>query len=264
MARRKFRNRRVLITGASSGIGRDIARLLFSKGAKLVLTARRQDRLQELAEEVTRKHKRGDEDIVVLAGDISAPEHRRALIEVAERQLGGLDIVVNNAGIGGFGPFVSSSPDRLRSIFEVNFFAPVELTRLALPLLKTSDDAAIINIGSVLSHFSMPNKSEYCASKFALRAFSDSLRMELRAETIDVLSIHPNTTKSEFFDRLSEEERKAAANPFQMTSHKVAQLAVKAIRQRKSDVVISSSGRFFSRLNFFFPRIFRFFAQRLG
>ena len=100
------------------------------------------------------------------------------------------------------GPFAGAGPDRLRRIMEVNFFAPVETIRAALPLLRYGRQPIVVNIGSVLGRCAVPDKSEYCASKFALHGFSDALRAELASEMVDVLLVSPSTTQSEFFDRL--------------------------------------------------------------
>ena len=94
---------------------------------------------------------------------------------------GGLDLLVNNAGIGAQGRFAEADPARLRQIMEVNFFAPAEMTRAALPLLKQGRRPMIVNIGSILGHRGIPGTSEYCASKFAVQGFSESLRAELVA-----------------------------------------------------------------------------------
>src|SRR5205085_10807559 len=107
---------------------------------------------------------------------------------------------INNAGIGAVGPFEDAGEERLRRVMEVDFFAPAELIRGALPLLKGGHHPIIVNIGSVLGHRAVPGKSEYCASKFALHGFSDALRAELAPQGIDVLLVSPSTTVSEFFD----------------------------------------------------------------
>ncbi len=103
-----------------------------------------------------------------------------AIVDAAnEIRQGQVDLLVNNAGVGAIGPFADASADRMRSVMEVNFFAPVELTRSLLPSLRRGRASVICNISSVLGHRAVPNKSEYCASKFALHGWSDALRAEL-------------------------------------------------------------------------------------
>ena len=130
-----------IVTGASSGIGRCLCELLVAKGATVVATARREHRLSELVQSAV-----GKGSIIPVAGDITDPALRERLIEVAREVASGndggndggrVDLLVNNAGIGAIGPFADASPDRLRQIMEVNFFAPLELTRSCLPLLRS-------------------------------------------------------------------------------------------------------------------------------
>ena len=114
----------MVITGAASGIGRALSQQLAQAGCDLVLNARREVRLQALADDIARAGRRA----VVVAGDITQTGVREACLRAAQQELGGLDILVNNAGIGALGSFVDASEERLRRVMEVNFFAPVELT----------------------------------------------------------------------------------------------------------------------------------------
>ncbi len=196
MSTRSIEGARVLITGASSGIGRELARALLRQGADVVVTARREERLRELADECQAAGRK----IICVAGDITDAAVRERLLRAAQDTLGGLDILVNNAGVGAIGPFSRAPADRLRRVMEVNFFAPAELIRTALPLLRAGRRPLIVNIGSVLGHVAVPHKSEYCASKFALHGLSDALRAELSREGIDLLLVSPSTTESEFAD----------------------------------------------------------------
>ncbi len=141
-----------------------------------------------------------------MAGDIVEAEVRRRLLDTAQAELGGLDLLVNNAGVGAIGPFAEASEARLRRVMEVNFFAPAELIRSAVPLLRAGNRPMIVNISSVLGHRAIPKKSEYCASKFALHGLSDSIRTELTFCGIDVLLVSPGTTATEFFDNVLEKK----------------------------------------------------------
>src|SRR5436190_16814943 len=127
MPRRPLSNLRVLVTGASSGIGRELVLELVRQGSRVVATARRKDRLADLKNEIASTGK----SIHILPGDITDPHVRQQAIDLCQKKLGGLDCLVNNAGIGAIGPFERASEERLRRIMEVNFFAPVELTRAA-------------------------------------------------------------------------------------------------------------------------------------
>lgn len=191
-------------------------------------------------------------------GDITDEGLRRSIIRLSVEQLGGLDILINNAGIGARGPFASSSPETLRQVFEVNFFAAAELTRLALPELVKGTTPLLVNLGSVLGHRAVPNKSEYCSSKFALHGFSDALRAELWRQRIHVMLVSPSTTDSEFFDHVlvspladSEtqstsppaETRAGITRPFRgMPPDRVARKIVRAMRRDRDELVLSAGG----------------------
>jgi len=233
-----------IVTGASGGIGRELVRRLARAGTIVIANARRERRLSELRDELAR--------IVPavplpepVVGDVSEPEVRERLVRrAAELGDGQLDLLVNNAGVGGIGPFELATPERLRRIMEVNFFAPVELTRAALPLLKQGRHAVICNVGSVLGHRAVPNKSEYCASKFALHGWSDSLRAELRPLGIQVTLVSPSTTRSEFFDSVIDSDPGTTSQNWGSWSpERVAGATLAAIRARRSEVILSLGGK---------------------
>jgi short-subunit dehydrogenase len=240
MSRRSIQGCRAVVTGASSGIGSQLALELARQGARLVVTARREDRLVELVEQIRQM---GCEAHAV-AGDITDDPIRNAVLTAAQNQLGGLDLLVNNAGVGAIGPFRKASVTRLRRVMEVNFFAAVELIRSALPMLRSGNRPMIANIGSVLGHRAVPNKSEYSASKFALHGFSDALRAEVAGQGIDVLLVSPSTTKTEFFDNVLE---KKAELPWlamgAMRADVVARKAVKAMRRGRHEVILTLGGK---------------------
>ena len=229
----------MLITGASSGIGQALALALASAGAKMLLTARREERLQTLANQIRQQGAEADYS----AGDITNPELRKQLIAKAGEQFAGLDILINNAGIGGIGTFATADEARLRQIMEVNLFAPAELIRSALPLLRESDDGLVVNVGSVLGHCAVPKKAEYCASKFALHGLTDALRMELADERVDVLLISPSTTGSEFFSQALGSAGDATYGDQGMTPAAVARQIVAAMQQRRREIILSAGGK---------------------
>lgn len=236
--KRKLLGCRVLVTGASSGIGRALALELSRRGVWLMVTARRQDRLVELVREITEAGGKA----TLLAGDIIDPGHQNALVDAARDRMGGLDVVVNNAGVGGIGTFASASEQRLRDIMEVNFFAVANMVRLSIPLLRESRDPAIVNVGSVLGHCAVPGKSEYCASKFALHGWTDALRIELARESIEVILASPSATDSEFFDHAIRSAGDVAKNQSSMSPERVALQVIHAIEHRKREVILSWSG----------------------
>ena len=170
--KRNIQGTRAIVTGASSGIGREVARELARQGASVVLAARREDRLRELAGQIAAAGGR----VEWVAGDITEPDVRAKTIQTAADCFGGLDVLVNNAGVGLTGLFRDADPARVRRVMEVNFFALVEMTRLALPLLAKGSRPIVVNVSSILGHRGVPYNSAYAASKFAVRGFSESIR----------------------------------------------------------------------------------------
>ena len=240
------------MTGASSGIGREIARELTRQGARVVLVARREDRLRQLADAI--KASGGDARIVV--GDIVEPVTRQEAIRSAETSYGGLDILVNNAGVGAMGLFADADPARVRRIMEVNFFALVEMTRLALPLLQQGTCPMIVNISSILGHRGVPYNSEYSASKFAVHGFSEALRAELCSEGIDVLVVSPGTTQTEFFDSVVEKTGEPAWPTHRpIAAENVARQTVRAMRAGRHEIIPYRLGKFLCWLNRLSPRL---------
>lgn len=259
--RRKLDGLRVLITGASSGIGRAMAVLAAEAGAKLLLTARREDRLEELLEVV---HAKGA-DAKYVVGDVTDPAVRQKLLEKVQHDYQGLDVLVNNAGVGAYGNFAEASPERLRQLMEVNFFAPVELTRLFLPMLEKGRTPAICNVSSVLAHRAVPGKSEYCASKFALHGFSDALRAELSSKGVDVILVSPSTTSSEFSSAVIEKKGKApAVGKFTRTPRNIAVAALRAIRTGRHEVIPSNTGYAMVLLDRLWPSLADWAVARFG
>jgi short-subunit dehydrogenase len=127
---------------------------------------------------------------------------------------------------------------------EVDFFAPVELIRRALPLLKAGRKPIIVNLGSVLGHRAVPDKSEYCAAKFALHGFSDALRAELKPDGIDLLLVSPSTTRTEFFESVLEKNSNRREGAFGSASaHSVARSTIRAIQRGKHEVILSCGGK---------------------
>ncbi len=240
MARRSLKDARIIVTGASSGIGRALAIQLCQHGAHVIATARRAARLQELKGICNTTIGR----LSIIEGDLTSEQHRHEILNMAKTQWNAIDVLINNAGAGAIGRFDVASSDRLRRVMEIDFFAPVELTRLCLPLLERGRRPAILNIGSVLSHRAVPNKSEYCAAKFAMRGWAESLRVELATQGIEVLMLSPCTTRSEFLDALVDsqvgEKSKSVGS---MQPERVAQFAIASLVRSKREMILSLGGK---------------------
>ncbi len=261
MSKRRLKNLRGIITGASSGIGWHLAQQLAAAEVRVCVCARREDRLQQLQSRI--RSSGGSCEIV--AGDITEQDTRARLLEVVQTNYGGLDILINNAGIGAMGRFDAASVNRLRRIFEVNFFATTEMIRASLPLLRHGQTPMIVNLSSVLGHRGVPLKTEYCASKFAIHGFSDALRAELASDGIDVLLVSPSTTDSEFFDSSLEDNtnrdwKKRGAMPPEL----VAAKTILAIRKGRHEIILTHGGRFLVWVDRIIPGMANRLLSRFG
>ena len=248
---RELRGRRFLITGASGGIGRSLAEQLARAGVRLALAARSQPALDELAD----KLRQAGAEAHTISADVTSEADRKHLVEGAVEQLGGLDGVINNAGIAAWGHFATSTEDVLRQIMEVNFFAPVELIRQAIPILERGQQPAVVNVASMCGRRGMPAWPEYSASKFALCGMSEALRGELVRYGIDLLLIVPGLTKTDLQKKMLRSEGKAQIDYDKgMPPEQVAARIVKAIQRGGFETVIGSDAKWMLRFNRLFPR----------
>lgn len=252
--RRSLTKKRVLLTGASSGIGSALVPLLAKEGADLVLLARRKDRLQEIADQIKQQFG-SDQKVLLVDGDITNSEVRQQAIQSTIGQLGGLDILINNAGVGAMARIEDSTPETLRRIFEVNFFALFELTQLALPHLKQGTQPMVVNLSSIVGLRGVPYYGVYGAAKFAVTGLSESMRAEFVRYGIDVLLVCPGTTQTEFFDVLYQ-STSAPALPihYPVTSEYVAVRIVRAMKQGKHRIIPYLPAVFLDKLNRICPR----------
>ncbi len=243
---------RILLTGASSGIGRALALRLARQGANLVLASRTQQRLADLANDIQAHGGRA----VAVPTDVADPAQRTRLIEQALEAFGGIDILINNAGLGALGFFADATEERLRRIMEVNFFAATELTRLGLPHLRRGRNPMIVNVASVLGRRAIPGMAEYCASKFAMVGWSEALRAELVRQAVHVLVVCPGGVETEFDAHMIEQRTQLAfRNRRRMSADRCAQLIVTAMRRRKNEVVITAEAKLVVWLNRLAPRL---------
>ena len=187
-----------LITGCSSGIGRALAEELHRRGRLVYATARRPETIEDLEE-------RG---IRTAALDVNDADSIEALVGRLQEDGAGVDLLVNNAGFGAMGPLAELSIDDLRLQFETNVFAVVALIQAVVPGMVERRSGRIVNIGSVSGVLPTPFSGAYCASKAAVHALSDSLRMELAPFGIRVITVQPGAVRSEFGANASEREQR--------------------------------------------------------
>jgi uncharacterized protein len=185
----------VLITGASSGIGRELARLYARDGARLVLVARSEDKLRELADELAPKYRA---EAQVIPADLSRPASRGEIVEVLARRHIDVDVLVNNAGFGAHGSIAGLGAQRQLEIIEVNVTALTELTALLLPGMLARRRGAILNVASTAAFQPGPSQAVYCATKAYVLSFTEALAEEVRGSGVRVSCLAPGATDTEF------------------------------------------------------------------
>ncbi|MDP3559534.1 MAG: SDR family NAD(P)-dependent oxidoreductase [Legionellaceae bacterium] len=184
-----MQNKTILITGCSSGIGHDAAIALMQRQHRVIAACRKIEDVQKLA----------NAGLEVVQMDLNdSPSITSAFAEVLQKTGGRLDVLINNAGYGQAGALEDISRETLRQQFETNVFGLMELTRLAIPIMRSQGQGRIINLSSVLGIISMPFRGAYNASKYAVEGLSDTLRLELKSSGISVSCIEPGPIQSRF------------------------------------------------------------------
>jgi len=188
-----------------------------------------------------------------------------AALASCQEHYDGLDVLINNAGVGGLGRFDEAESTRLREIMEVNFFAVAEWTRAALPLLRKGNKPMAVNVGSILGHRAIPHFSEYSASKFALRGLTESLRAELARDNIDVLLVSPGSTDTDFYDNaIGGRKTLPWSSGSHVSTEHVARATIKAIRRGKREIVPSCQGRMLVWINRMCPALVDRWMHKYG
>jgi NAD(P)-dependent dehydrogenase (short-subunit alcohol dehydrogenase family) len=256
---RELTGKRVILTGASGGIGSAVARALVRAGARVALASRTAEKLTDLA--IRLKSEGGD--VIPVPTDVTQDADRRHLVRAAVAEFGGLDLLINNAGVGSWGHFADSTEAICRTVMEVNFFGPIELTRQALPHLVRGSQPAVVNVTSMCGRKGMPAWPEYSASKFALVGMSEAWRGEFARFDVDVLTIVPGMTNSGFQHNWLRSEGKADLRFEQgMTPEYLAEKVVDALQRNRTETVVGSDARRLLRFNRYFPRLTNWLIAR--
>jgi short-subunit dehydrogenase len=185
-----IKDKTIVLTGASGGIGRAIAAELADAGARVVLVARNEARLTALRDEL------GGAPHLCVPADLSTDEGRQRLFDACDAIDGGISLLINNAGINAFGLFQNQSAETIRNLVDTNLLSPILVCQKLLPLLLLQPQARIVNIGSTFGSIGYPGFSSYCASKFGLRGFTEALRRELADSTVSVSYVAPRATRT--------------------------------------------------------------------
>jgi short-subunit dehydrogenase len=186
----KLEGSKVLVTGGSSGIGFAIARILASKGAHVLISGRR----REAAEAAARQLRADGGRVDAVAADVTTAEGLAATMAAVEGMLGGLDVLVNNAGGVRAGRLEATGEGEIRAMIEVNLVAPILLTRAALPLLRRSGQGMVVDVSSAIALVGLPFYATYAAAKAGIAHFGEALRRELKGEGVHVMTAYPGAT----------------------------------------------------------------------
>ena len=249
----KSQGKRVIVTGASGGIGWETAKLFAAKGATVAAVARRGDRLEQLAKEC--EGLAGT--IVLLVADLSKESEARRMVREGLEKLGGIDILVNNAGVGMYGETAGLDLRLWRQLMEVNYFNVIAAVREATPHLRRAGGGQIINVSTAQGQRAMPGSAAYGSSKAALNALSEALRCELTAENIRVIVVHPGLTQTAFKEHLLQRlpvaqrrslfwetmQRLRSAVRKGASAAKVARVIVQASEKGRRDAYVSKGDR---------------------
>ncbi len=248
---RTLMGKRFLLTGATSGIGKALALQLLNDGVNLALVGRNPAKLEAIKAEFGKFAER----VHLLTGDVGIEADRVRLIEEAVRVLGGLDGLINNAGIASWGHFAGGTEAILRQILEVNFYGPTELIRHAIPHLTAGNEPVIVNVSSMTGRKAMPAWSEYSASKHALCGLTEALRGEMARFGIDTVLVIPGLTKTGLQTTMLRNDGKVKIDyESGMEPEYVAKRIVGAIRSSRQEIVIGSDARKMLFVNRFLPR----------
>jgi short-subunit dehydrogenase len=238
----------VLITGASEGIGAACVRALRDKGARVSVTARREEKLREVA----------GADGVITAGDILQPETQRAAVEATVERFGRLDVLINNAGAGLYGRSWDTPLDEARRMFELNLFAPLGVIQQAVPVMRRQNAGTIVNVASIAGKVTLPWLTLYSASKYALGAMTDGMRMELRRDGIHAITVCPGYVSTRFQQNILGGDVPASVREgkwFRISAEQCAAAIVRGIERGSRTVVTPASGWAFIILERLFPSL---------
>lgn len=243
--------RTIIITGASAGIGRATAVTLAQAGANVVLTARRADRLAELAAELAA----APGHCLVVPGDISQEGFAAHLVAQTMAAFGRVDVLVNNAGLGHRSPLLDLAPTDARTILDVNLLGVLYAVQAVVPPMQQMGGGQIINVSSIVGQRPLPLSGVYCASKTALNFFSRTLRFELRPSHITVTLVYPGLTATEFAQSRFGDKQNNRWGHTGLPATRVAHAIQRAIEKQQTEVYITWYDWLFTHLNRLFPRL---------
>jgi len=230
-----FKNKVVLITGASSGIGKQTAIEFAKLGSNIILVARTKNKLEQVENQL----KQFNVITLVCPCDVSKKEQVENMSKIVLKKFNSVDILINNAGFAIYGSVFDLSIDEIKSQMETNYFGMIYCTKLFLPLMIKQKSGHIVNVASVAASFGLPGIASYCASKFAMLGFSEGLKHELSGTGVGLTVVSPIMVKTEFFDHPSF-EKMPKYSPTSLNPKTVAKAIVKAANSSRLEIITPS------------------------
>lgn len=246
----KLQGQRVVLTGANGGIGHFLASQLAGKEARLLLVDCNAEGLQQLCKEIAG----AGGEACALPIDLLQPGAVETVVATAGQQLGGIDLLINNAGLIDFTLFQQHEPARIAQIMQLNSVLPMLLARAALPQMLARQSGRIVNVGSMFGSIGFPHHVVYSASKFALRGFSQALRRELADSGVGVTYVSPRAVKTALNDARAQRMMQATGTAMDPPGY-VAGKIIDAIEGERSECYIGMPESLFARLNGIFPAL---------
>jgi len=261
MVREQLIAKNIVITGASGGIGAEIAKLCAASGANLVLLARRLDKLEQLQSELQQKH---NVKVDVFQLDVSNTDQVQAVFRQIFETIGDIDILVNNAGFGVFREAHEASIDEIKGMFEVNVVGLMACTSMVLPKMRARRFGHIINIASQAGKIATPKSSVYSATKHAVLGYTNSLRMELTDYNVQVTSVNPGPIATNFFN-IADEQGTYVKNVqrFILQPEFVARKVVDSMLTKTREINLPRWMSMGSVVYVLFPRLFERIGKRV-
>ncbi|OVE77794.1 hypothetical protein BVX98_01860 [bacterium F11] len=244
-----FKDKVVVITGASSGIGKELALQLSRKGSRLVLVARTKQVLDDLAQRIDPK---GEQAIAVQA-DVSKRNHHSKIVEQTLQRFGRLDVYINNAGVSlAQGTLMENREEDVRDTLEINFMSAIYSVWAAVPIMEKGGGGQLVFVSSCIGKRGVPLNAVYCSSKFAMQGLTESIRPELRRKNIRVITLCPPGVNTPFFKN----NKKGHVRTHQLHSvEKIGRQIVRALEKEKREVLLTFDSKALHWLNVFFPRM---------
>jgi len=243
-----FKNKVVLITGASSGIGKQTAVEFAKLGSNIILVARRKNKLEQVENEL----KRFNVNTLVCVCDVSKKDQVEKMSTIVLEKFNSIDILVNNAGFAIYGSVHDLSINDIESQMETNYFGMIYCIKNFLPLMIKKKSGHIVNVASVGASFGLPGIASYCASKFAMLGFSEGLKHELSGTGVGITVVSPIMVKTDFFDHPSFEKMSNYSST-SLNSQTVAKAIVKAANSSRLEIITPSIVRIAVWLKHTFP-----------